>query len=192
MKISPIGVLHGLNIISSTELLNAVMNISRMTHLDNRAVLAAIFQARLISDCIKYKDLKKNIDNTLNYVSKLEVLFGLESKSSICLCIAAAIDMVINGKNLEEIRAAIGARSYVIESYPFTLAVLYKYENNLKLCIEELVNQGGDADTTASMGASIMGACYGYSEFPLKWRRGLEGKRRLIALADGLFSLKER
>lgn len=69
--------------------------------------------------------------------------------------------------------------------------MLYKYVDNLQECMEKIINQGGDADTTGALAGSILGAVYGYSKFPEKWRRGLEDRARLIRLADDLYSLSK-
>jgi hypothetical protein len=37
------------------------------------------------------------------------------------------------------------------------------------------------------MAGSILGALHGYKAFPIRWRLGLEGKNRIMTMANGLY-----
>lgn len=189
MKIAPIGVLYGLNIINKFDLITSCINISRMTHGDPKAATAAICQAYLVGVAIQ-SDLDIftwELGDIPAFAEEIENVICEENSFSIS--VGNAIDMV--NCDGEEIRKEIGAKSFVNESVAFTYGMLYKYVDNLQECMEKIINQGGDADTTGALAGSILGAVYGYSKFPEKWRRGLEDRARLIRLADDLYSLSK-
>ena len=200
MKIAPIGVLYGLDLISKLEMVNACINISRMTHRDERAFIAAITQAYLVGMALKgnMEIIMWELSHLDKFIQNLEMTFYCDynldfndfNKKSFSNSVAAAIDIVYL-KNDKEMREEIGVSSFVNQSVAFTYGMLFKHGENLKNCMERIINQGGDADTTGALAGSILGASYGYSAFPSRWRWGLENRGEFIKIADKLFELKE-
>jgi len=191
MKIAPIGVLYGMDIIDHFELVTVVVNISRMTHRDARATVSAILQAKLVSSGIKYG--LGGVKNLLEHLHADSILLenalsGLEiAKEPLSSKIYDALALARMGASDEKIREEIGAGPFVNQSYAFMCALMYKYIDDPETCLEEIINQGGDCDTTGAMAGSIIGAACGYSIFPYRWKRCLEDKKRLITLADKLW-----
>lgn len=186
MKIAPVGVLYGLEIINITEMIAACVNISKMTHGDPRAAVAAIAQAYLVGKAIKSDGglaLWQIFDDLSQFTYRLEP----SSDNMLSDKLRRACEW--NNSNPELIRKVLGAGAFVNESLPFTYAMLMKFKSNIEGCLEALVNMGGDSDTNASMAAAILGAAYGYKAFPQKWRRGLEDRKRLVSLADGIYNM---
>jgi len=187
MKIAPVGVLYGLEVIDLIELIAACVNISKMTHGDPRAALAAVLQAYLIGEAMKSK-------GSISFWDLLDEIFRfaerLEPPSDDMLSDKLR-DAHVHYYSSEpiEIREILGAGAFVNESLPFTYAIMMRHKNDIEGCLETLVNMGGDADTNASMAAAILGAAYGYKAFPAKWRKGLEDRKRLVNLADGLYDM---
>ena len=87
------------------------------------------------------------------------------------------------------IRKIIGVKAFVNESYAFICSMLYKYLEDPVQCIEKIINQGGDCDTTGAMAGAILGGIYGYKKFPYKWKLSLEDKPRLFKLSEGLLEM---
>jgi ADP-ribosyl-[dinitrogen reductase] hydrolase len=193
MKIAPLGVLVGLNKINMFEARTAVINISRMTHGDPRPAIAGILQMEAIAEAIKYgvSGLRCILHSFPDRANDLEQSLDSEIHITLASTLQEAVDMVRTGFTLSEIRDVIGAKSYVVESFPFTIAAVLKYIDNPETCLIELAAQGGDADTTCAMAGALLGAAHGLSSFPGRWRRPLECYTRLIALADGLCDKKE-
>jgi len=185
MKIAPIGILYGLNIINKIQMISICTNISQMTHCDPRAIIAATIQAYLIGFCVKY-----------NYFDDHEIYKLSHELEGDILCDDSISRMFIfpNIKKMTDgdIREYYGAGPFVNESLPFTYSMIIKYKDDPEECLEHIINQGGDSDTNASMAGAILGALHGYSKFPLKWKNGLENKRRLLKLADNLLKLEEK
>jgi ADP-ribosyl-[dinitrogen reductase] hydrolase len=191
MKIAPLGVLLALGKIGKFEARTAAINIARMTHGDPRPAIAGIIQMDAISEAMKYgsEGLYSAILSSHGTAESLE--WSLDdrqdaSHESLAIGLKTAVGMAESGKTLSEIREAVGAQSYVVESFPFTLAAVLKHRDDPEKCLIELAAQGGDADTTCAMAGALLGAAHGLSAFPERWRRPLEGYARLISLADGL------
>lgn len=199
MKIAPVGVLYGLDKINHLEMINACINISKMTHGDPRAIIGAILQAYLIGMALKVNDietLKGYILQLDSMCAKLEnadeMSWDIYSEQSLTFQIDR-LDLEGKLKEADDssIRKTFGARAFINESLPFTYAMILKYGQNLKICMEHIINQGGDSDTTGAMAGAILGAFYGYSKFPKQWRWRLEDRARLVKLADNLYEMSK-
>lgn len=184
MKIAPVGVLYGLDLINLTEMIAACVNISKMTHGDSRAAVAAVAQAYLIGEALKFGSTEQILSEIFNIY---KITAQIESFENESLTGKFELMRMCHKDDDMEIRELLGAGAFVNESLPFTYAMILKYKGDIEGCIETLVNMGGDADTNASMAAAILGATYGYKDFPAKWRKGLEDRKRLVNLADDLY-----
>jgi ADP-ribosylglycohydrolase len=193
MKIAPLGILLALGKINEFEARTAVINISRMTHGDPRPAIAGIIQMDAVAKAILRgpAGIHTGLQYSPAFAEQLEIAFGVSTEDeqgyrSLSQALRLAIEMCNKHMTLSEIRDVIGARSFVVESFPFTVAAVLKYCDNPEACLIELAAQGGDADTTCAMAGALLGAAHGLSSFPERWRRPLEGYTRLVALADGL------
>ena len=189
MKIAPIGVLYGAEFINEYELTTISTNLSRMTHMDPRPNVASVIQSMLIGAGLKHGlgGLKHALEMSYGYATVFEPFLAHHSTERLGPVLYRALNMTQSTD--EEIRKEIGARAFVNESFPFTCALVLKYCDDLELCMENIINQGGDADTTGAMAGAMLGAAYGYSKFPRRWKRGLEDKKRLLTLADNLWKM---
>ena len=191
MKIAPIGVLLGLRKIAEFEFSSTVVNISRMTHGDPRPAVAGILQASAIACGIigGPKGLCASIINSPHHARALEETFGKASQGpQISECLDKALDLACTS-SVSQIRNAVGAGCFVAESFPFTFALVWKLGDDPESCLQTIINQGGDADTTGAMAGALLGSAYGLSGFPSRWRRGLEAYKRLLSLADKMFDM---
>jgi len=189
MKIAPIGVLFGLKKINNFEMINVVTNIGRMTHGDTRAIIAAIGQCHLIASAIQYGEVGLRFElYNLHYIIKdLERSFGY-SGVPLSDVLERALVMSENKESNSSIRDEIGAGPFVLESFPFTCALVHRHLS-IEECMETIINLGGDADTTGAMAGSMLGAAYGYSKFPFKWRKGLEDRTKLLRMSDSILKM---
>ena len=55
--------------------------------------------------------------------------------------------------------------------------------------LRQIVEAGGDADTNGAVAGAVLGARYGASEIPQRWRHCVPGRRRIESLADDLATL---
>jgi ADP-ribosylglycohydrolase len=191
MKIAPIGVLMALKRITRLEATTAILNISRMTHGDPRPAIAGIIQADAVAKAILHGTAGLHSAIMASPASAEVLAWSLDDPHdafhiSLSGALEKAINMAQDGKTLSEIRGEIGAQSFVVESFPFTLAAVLKFRKDPEACLMELAAQGGDADTTCAMAGALLGAAHGMCSFPERWRRPLEGYGRLLSMADGL------
>lgn len=191
MKIAPFGILLALKKITKFEAATAIINISRMTHGDVRPAIAGIIQAEAVAKAMLHGTAGLH-SAILSSPASAEVLeWSLDDPrdafhKSLSGALRTAVEMVQDGSELCKIREVVGAQSFVVESFPFTLAAVLKYRSDPEACLVELAAQGGDADTTCAMAGALVGAAHGLSAFPKRWRRPLEGYQRLLTVADGL------
>src|SRR5690606_2909175 len=72
-------------------------------------------------------------------------------------------------------------------------AVCQAIDNNdgFAAVLTDVVNRGGDADTTGAIAGMVMGALAGESGLPAEWRRAgkVEVRREAVRLACGLVEL---
>jgi ADP-ribosyl-[dinitrogen reductase] hydrolase len=86
------------------------------------------------------------------------------------------------------------ASAYIVDTIQ-TVLHFYFRTDSFRSCLIEVVNQGGDADTTGAIAGMIAGATYGLSSIPPAWLQKLDDKvageirnqvPALLALAEGL------
>lgn len=191
MKIAPIGVLLGLGRLSDFEAVTAVVNISRMSHGDPRPAIAGILQVRMIADAIRdgWYGLRQRSLYTLEDEAKgLESTFGTDSPSVSGMIRQARLSAACRWGSdaLKRMAVSVGTGCFVVYSFPFVCGAIRVMGDDPRRCLEEIVNLGGDADTTGAMAGAVLGAAHGMSAFPYSWRKPLEGYKRLVRLADGL------
>jgi len=78
---------------------------------------------------------------------------------------------------------------YIVDTL---IAVLQAFidTDNFKACLVDVVNRGGDADTTGAIAGMIAGAYYGLHEIPREWLGALDGRIR-DACRDQALALME-
>jgi ADP-ribosyl-[dinitrogen reductase] hydrolase len=82
------------------------------------------------------------------------------------------------------------ASAYIVE----TLQTVFHHffgTGSFEECLIEVVNQGGDADTTGAIAGMIAGAHYGDAPFPRQWMKKLDAKikKEAFVLAERLVRL---
>jgi ADP-ribosyl-[dinitrogen reductase] hydrolase len=65
------------------------------------------------------------------------------------------------------------ATGYVVDTLRTVLHGFHS-THGFEACLVEIVNRGGDADTTGAIGGAIAGAYYGPGELPARWLRRLD------------------
>nr|WP_255537811.1 ADP-ribosyl-[dinitrogen reductase] hydrolase [Motiliproteus sp. SC1-56] len=65
--------------------------------------------------------------------------------------------------------------------------------DTFEACLVEVVNRGGDADTTGAIAGMLAGACYGEAAIPRRWSKALDPliRQRCTAQAEALLDLIE-
>jgi ADP-ribosyl-[dinitrogen reductase] hydrolase len=190
MKIAPLGVLYGIKAIDKTELFTSCVNIARMTHKDPRAIAAGCLQAWLVGKAIQggVEGLKFALNLASYECWHYEISLG-SVKEPLYNIISNEDFGIKEASHLSDdmIRKRFGTSAFVNKSVPFTYAMVLKYINEPSEGLINIVNQGGDADTTGAMAGALFGAAYGTYVFANELTNFLEKKDKLIKLADLLF-----
>jgi len=106
------------------------------------------------------------------------------------LTVGAMVQSLLAGGGVKDCRAHVNAliarhRSFQFTPYrglstPYVVdtiqTVLHFYfrSDSFKSCLVEVVNQGGDADTTGAIAGMIAGATYGAARIPEEWLKKLD------------------
>jgi len=81
---------------------------------------------------------------------------------------------------------------WIVETLQVVFQAFFSHQN-FKDILVDVVNRGGDADTTGAIAGMLAGACYGVDAIPWQWRNALDSKIRnacekqslaLLALAE--------
>jgi ADP-ribosyl-[dinitrogen reductase] hydrolase len=83
-----------------------------------------------------------------------------------------------------------GVTSKAEESWCSTAAVFLKYCHQKSACMPvlvELIQQGGDTDTTGAMLGSLIGAAHGELVFPKRLRIRLEDTENIVTIGDRIY-----
>ncbi len=66
---------------------------------------------------------------------------------------------------------------YVVETLQAVFQALFATDG-FEACLVDVVNRGGDADTTGAIAGMLAGACYGPEAIPARWRKSLDARVR--------------
>ena len=79
---------------------------------------------------------------------------------------------------------------FVVETLQAVFQALFATKS-FESCLIEVVNRGGDADTTGAIAGMLAGACYGLAGIPQRWLKALDGtiRSRCEAQAPALLAL---
>ena len=66
---------------------------------------------------------------------------------------------------------------YVVETLQAVFQALFS-THSFEACLVDVVNRGGDADTTGAIAGMLAGACYGPEAIPTRWRKAVDAQVR--------------
>ncbi len=162
MKISPIGFyMHATN--KYEEGLEFAGVISKITHLDPRSIAGGIVQAHAIYSLLNKVERNEFVSSIVKVCKKYEGVLTKEFTQHNEGTLRSRLEWIKeNGDVNDEIAfRTLGCSSVVYKSYPFALFMFQKYWSKPVEGLIELVNYGGDCDTTGAMYGSLAGARFG-------------------------------
>lgn len=133
-------------------------NVCKLTHYDPRCVGSCVIISRVISQFLQKKAIEKHdllmIANP--YDSRIEEYIELAYQPDISL-------LALNEK---------GKSGYTLKTLA---AALWAFNNSSDFgaALNEVIMQGGDADTNGAVAGALLGLKYGYSNIPLRLKNGL-------------------
>lgn len=140
-------------------------NIAKVTHWDKRCIGSCVIVSAIISNILRNDYL----------LSPSEIVqIGEEYDDRIKEYVALSLDKNIEMLNLDEANTV----GYTLKALS---AALWAYFNatDFESGLLKVIHEGGDADTNASVAASILGAKFGYHSIPQKYIDGLINRDEL-------------
>lgn len=175
MRISPLGIIHGLRDSSIEEIVRDVYQTCLVTHNTKVAVSSGAAIAWGIAVCMKGEtDIGKVVEETIKAAAVGEAYGNDIPAPSIGKRIDYAADLAFKAKSPQEGMDAIysyfGGGDLCADSIPQTIGLFVLGKGDPKNTIEYAVNIGGDCDTNAAMAGAMAGAMNGVDAVPLVWR----------------------
>lgn len=175
MRISPVGIIHGLRGSSCEELVKDVYLTCLPTHNTTVCVSSAAAVAWGIAVCLQGEtDMDTIIQETMR-AAEIGKQYGYPIVSpSISRRIEWIYDMVKKAPDREsamkEIYDYFGGGDVAAESVPVAIGLFALGKGDPKEVNEICVNFGGDCDTNAAMAGAMAGAMSGVDAVPEAWR----------------------
>lgn len=111
-------------------------------------------------------------DATLTIGAMVQVLLqGLGVKAVRTL----ANELIAKHHNFRFVPFHSTSSPYIVDTIQTVLHCYFR-NDNFRSCLIDVVNLGGDADTTGAIAGMLAGATYGYSNIPQEWVRKLDPK----------------
>jgi ADP-ribosyl-[dinitrogen reductase] hydrolase len=200
MRIAPIALYHGND---PEALLEAVLDVSRVTHADTRGLAAAAAVALLVARALDHSGPARDLGDRelLESVYRMEDLavetFGIlahqRNFSSGLDVVLASLDQATEHVLRQiEIIASRNAGFMMPPTHGFALAsvltAIYMFlsSRSFESALIDTISLGGDTDTTGAMVGQMCGALYGESAIPERWRRSLVAYGALEDRVDAL------
>ncbi|MHA1762257.1 MAG: ADP-ribosylglycohydrolase family protein, partial [Promethearchaeota archaeon] len=87
---------------------------------------------------------------------------------------------------IEEFMGKAFVHPYAMSTVACALFIFLSYKNSFKECFYKLATAGGDTDTVAAIGGSLMGAYMGFNEIPADLINLIRDKKKILKIADEL------
>ncbi|WP_428624344.1 ADP-ribosyl-[dinitrogen reductase] hydrolase [Sedimenticola sp.] len=86
-------------------------------------------------------------------------------------------------------RAVENPSGWIVETLQVVFQAFFAHDN-LESVLIDVVNRGGDADTTGAIAGMLAGACYGVEAIPRRWLKALDRQVRLACEQQALALLE--
>ncbi len=192
MKMSPVGLYMDAARTYPQDLV-AAQRVGRITHLDPRSTASGVVQAGavylILQDIQRSEFIDEIVNISRNFEKQPTPEFTLADAGTLTerlVWIKANKDATCN-----EAYGRLGCGGLAFESHPFSLFMFQKYWDDPVKGIVELVNYGGDCDTTGAIFGALAGARNGMV-FPSAWTDIIEYKSRLSDTAEKILEIGAR
>ncbi len=179
MRISPVGIIHGLRGSTLQELVADVHLTCMPTHNTTVCVSSAAAIAWGVALCMRGEtDLHKIVAGTVeaaDYGEKFGNTISAPSIGRRIECICGMVEKSTGAKaTLEELYALFGGGDLAADSVPVAIGLFLLGKADPKDVNEYCVNIGGDCDTNAAMAGAMAGAYSGVDAVPEAWRTTID------------------
>lgn len=179
MRISPLGIIHGLRGSNLEEMIGDVYLTCLPTHNTTVCVSSAAAVAAGVALCMRgERDLQKIVAGIVEAAKLGERYGNVVSAPSIprriefiCGIAARSTDPKAT---MEELYELFGGGDLAADSVPLAIGLFVLGQGDPKRVNEYCVNLGGDCDTNAAMAGAMAGALCGVDAVPLAWRQKVD------------------
>ena len=175
MRISPVGIIHGLRGSSCEEMVKDVYLTCLPTHNTTVCVSTAAAIAWGIAVCIQGET---DMDTIIAETMKAADIGARYGNPIVSPSISKRIEFIYSivkksedrKETMKEIYDYFGGGDLAAESVPVSIGLFALGKGNPKDVNEICVNFGGDCDTNAAMAGAMAGAMMGVDAIPKEWR----------------------
>lgn len=171
-----------------------IIQLALMTHKSNMAAISGLFHSIFIANLILGEEIIDAADNVAGILNNFNqsIISNDENPHDLFqrmahLFVTWAFPSVENWQEYsktENIIKNYGAGSaYVYDSLPFSYAFFLRNPDSIKT-FYEVVNAGGDTDTSGAIVGSLLGARHGMEIFPEHLIKGLWRKDEILKIAN--------
>ena len=206
MRVAPAGLYHRDD---AEALLDAVFDVSRVTHADPRGLAAAGAIAFLVANAVHHEGRARDLADRdlLTFVYAVEDravdLIGIpahhrEFSNGLDVVLATSADAredVLRQIEIVASRAAgqaLRATDGFAPASVLTALTLFLQGKDFESTLIDAVMLGGDADTIGAMVGALSGALYGVEAIPVRWRNALSAYGALEDRIDALVKRTDR
>lgn len=202
MRTHPIGII-GVGM-REEEVWKLAADVGRRTHVDPRCVVSCCIVVGLIRGILRGEilaeaDLDASIENAWNWVRKQQDLMNPEldpelSEAEVAMLLTReGFERHVYATSFEELQLDNQREmGYVYKCLGSAILTLRRGMRGTKVgkplrntlfeeIMTDLIMQGGDADTNATVAGALLGAWVGYSGLPEHWANGLAHREWLVS-----------
>jgi ADP-ribosylglycohydrolase len=165
------------------------MALAQVTHIDPRAVEAAVFVAEVAARCASAPV------GELSAVAIRDAV-GAVGHAELRERLVRAITLATSAAGLDDVAGELGTSGYALHSVPFALFCLMRYGSDPMETIKSAIRAGGDTDSNAAIVGGWVGALHGEAALPVPLldhiHDGPFGPTHLRSLAYALMAAADR
>ncbi len=187
MKVAPLALIHPLRR-RSKNLSTWCMELSRITHPDDRAGVTAYAVATLMRHCFitpiengNHTPLLKRI---IRSVEDLEITLE-HSEEQVSTRLTKLYECL---ESAEHLRTTVGCGFHALDSAAFAIGTFLRHPTNFRVGVLEAINAGGDTDTHGSIVGALIGANCGINAIPEEWQTFNPLFAEALELGEKLFA----
>lgn len=157
---------------------------TRITHIDPKACYGA-FAVALAAWCAK-----RGIDQPEGFFLKYRSVVGTETSDEFDSLMAGVEESLVRGDSTETFAEKLGCRQgvsgYVYKTVPVALHGWLSHPRDFRVSVMNVIQCGGDTDTTAAIVGAIVGSGVGPIGIPQDWLKGIWEWPRSVAWMERL------
>lgn len=187
MRVAPVGLISGLNIIIADGL---AAEAAAITHSHSLGYMPAAVLAHKINRIVypvsdmSLKEIVLEAKETVSTIFKNELYINTLSK-----IIDLAVELSENNESDLDNIHRLGEGWVGEEALGIALYCSLRYQNDFSKGIITSVNHNGDSDSTGAVTGNILGALFGYEAIENKWKENLELIDVILKVSDDFSQL---